>query len=815
MIKVLDILKDYKIEKNFLFDLLKKNTWKEYTDKTKLIWDSTFKKIESELKKDYNKNFKNEKYISWKSKQIEKKHTKDFLDKKKNNIKSKNDDNNKSIVTLNDIKSIDFLAETLWINWNDKKIFKKKEVVTYKKNQKEKLFTNTKSNLDKTFFTVKKKEDNSNTNTNKIKHTIQKNNKSNKWSQFSSFKIQKKWSEIKNDFKTIKEQEQKGQKQLENKSKQLAKSKTSDTLKKKNNIIMQNTINIKEFSEKTWIPVNEIIKVFVLNGMPVGINSSVDFDTITLLADDFWIKVEKENMSSNINSIFEWKLKDIVDIKNELSDNLKERPPIITIMWHVDHGKTKLLDYLRKSDVAGKEAWGITQSIWASQITYKWKKINFIDTPWHELFTSMRARGSKITDIAVIVVAADEWVKQQTIEAINHAKAAWVPIMVAITKIDKPNINIDLVKSQLSEHGIVPEEWWWNIPFVKLSAITWEWIDEFLELISLQAEMLELKYNPKVPAVWVILEVSKDAKIWTIATLLIITWTLYKKDIIVAYDTYGKIKIMKDWTWKVIKEATWWTPVQIMWFEWVPESWRIFEVFSDEKEAQKQVTKIKELIKQNETKNVLSSFLEKIKSQEKVDMNIILKAWDFWWLETLKYAIWKVKLHESIELKVIHEEVWQVKETDISLAEASWAFIFGFDSSIQSVLKKKLEQKKIIFKNFTIIYELLDYIESLAWWMIKKDAEEIKIWEFQMLAMFFKKWNDMIIWWKVISWKVINWANFIIKRWDEELWWGKITSIKIAQENVNEVKEWRECWLRVKTWKRFKEWDILEIYITE
>ncbi len=791
MIKVSNILNDYSINRKDLLVLLKNATWKDYSENIRVIWEATFKKIEKDIKNSRTGNLDK----------------KENIKKTSNNVVKKKADHKS--VTSDDIQWMDFLANTLWINSWEKK-FSKKKVDKNNKNEdtnKREIVKNEekKQNLEKPSFKVRKKDD---LNKSKLNNNDNLKNSNN-------FRVQKKWPKTRNDFKKLRKEEQEKKRQLENKPKKVKKPKTSDTLKKKDKIVMQDAITVKELSERVWLPVSEIIKTFVLNWMPVGINSSVDFDTVALLSEDLWIKVEKENVKSDINSMFEWKLKDIVESKNALSDDLKERPPIVTIMWHVDHGKTKLLDYLRKTDVVWKEAGSITQSIWASEITHDGKNITFIDTPWHELFTSMRARGSKITDIAVIVVAADDWVKQQTIEAIDHAKAAWVTIMVAITKIDKPNVNIDIIKSQMSEHGLMPEDWWGSIPFVQLSSITWDWVDEFLELINLQAEMLELKYNPKAPAVWVVLEASKDAKMWTIATILPITWTLHKKDAVVAYDVYGRMKMMKNWAWKVVKEVHAWDPVQIMWFEWIPWSWRIFEVFDSEKEAQKQVSKIKDLIKQNENKNVLSSFLDRMKAWENVDLNIILKAWDFGWLEALKYAVWKVNVPEWINLKIIHEEVWQVKETDVSLAEASQAFIFGFDSSIQSSLKKKLEQKKIIFKNFTIIYELLEYLENLAAWMVKKEIEEVKIWEFEMLAMFFKKWNDMIIWWKVKQWVVKNWAHFGIRRWDEELWWGKITSVKIDQENVNEVKEWRECWIRVRTWKRFKEWDILDIYIYE
>ena len=775
MIKISDIVKDYWISKEKIISLLAEATWKEYSEKTSRIGESTFEKIKPLLKNSKTTK-KNENKIV-----------------KKTVIKKIEE---KKVVTSHDIEWMDFLASSLWISVPEEKEVKEKKKSSVEKQEKKK---EEKKEEKKSFSVVKR------------------------WNQpkkpKKEFKKYERSEESKNNFKVAKKGDVKPEKKMEfpkiQAKKIEKKPKVSDTLKKKDKIILWDSISVKELSEKIWVPHTEIIKTFIMNGMPVGVNSNVDFDTVALLADEFGVKVEKENVKSDISAMIEWNLREIVENKNSQTDNLQERSPIVTIMGHVDHGKTKLLDYMRKSDVVAKEAGGITQSIWASQITHNDKKITFIDTPWHELFTAMRARGAKITDIAILVVAADEWVKQQTIEAINHAKDAGVSIIVAITKIDKPNTNIDLVKSQMSEHGLMPEDWGGDIPFVPLSAITGEGVDELLEYIVLQAEMLELKYNPDAPAVWVVLEASKDQKSWTVATLLLVTWTLNKKDPVVAYDIFGKIRLMKDWSGKVVKQVHGWDPVQVMWFEDVPEAGRIFEVFPSEKEAQKQVSQIKELIKQQKNKTVLSSLLDKMKAWENVELKVVLKAWDFGWLEALKYAVGKVNLPEWVELKIIHEEVGQVKETDISLAEASGAFIFGFDSGIQSNLKKKLEQKKIIFKNFTIIYELLDYIEQLASWMIEKEVEEVKIWTFEFKALFYKKGNDMIIGWKVLDGVVKNGAHFIVKRWDTELWGGKVTSLKIEQENVNEVKAGRECWVRVRTGARFKDWDIIEFYIYE
>ena len=775
MKKIREITEEYNISRKDLFKLLEEKFWKTYSKNTTKIWDSIFEQIKKFLpKKKWAKSNKSNKW--W---------------------------NEKNILTFNDIEKIDFLAGALWISHKEQS--KNKKETDFIKSNKNKNIEKTykiekKQDIKKTNKIIKKDETKDSLKTKDAKKTkivVKKaDKKDNKTQKFS-----------KSDKKNVKNIPKKGKKEL----------KISDTLKKKEKLIMWDSINIKELSEKIWIPVTDVIKKFILNWMPVSINSSVDFETVVLLADEFWVKVERKNNKSDISAIVEWNLKKIIEEKNSTveKEELKERPPIVTIMWHVDHWKTKLLDYIRKTDFVSKESWWITQSIWASQITYNNKKITFIDTPWHELFTSMRARWAKITDIAIIVVAADEWVKQQTIEAINHAKDAEVNIIVAITKIDKPNANIEMCKSQLSEQWLIPEERWWEIPFVEVSSVTWEGINDLLEYILLQAELLELKYNPKAPAVWVVLEASKDVKNWTVATLLIMTWILRKKDPIVAYDISWKIRLIKDWTWKIIVEAKGWDPIQVMWFNDIPQSWRIFEVFPSEKDAQIQVQKISEIIKQTSQKTVLWSFLEKMKNEKNVELKVILKAWDFWGLEALKYAVNKIELPKDMTLRIVHSEVWHVKDSDIALAEASSAFIFWFDSWIASSLKKKLEQKKIIFKNFTIIYELLDYINKLAIGMIEKEQEEKYIGKLEVIAVFFKKWNDMIIWWKVIDWFIKNGSHFVLKRWEKELWWWKVTSLKIEKENVSEVKVWRECWIRVRSGKKVKEWDIIEFYVYE
>ena len=330
------------------------------------------------------------------------------------------------------------------------------------------------------------------------------------------------------------------------------------------------------------------------NKLMLWISSVLDFDTATLIADELWVIVkQEENNQLDVESFMEWDLQAILAM-DKVAPYLRERAPIVTVMGHVDHGKTSLLDYLRKTTVVSGEAGWITQWIWASVVDYDGKKISFIDTPGHELFTELRSRGSKLTNIAVIVVAADDSVMPQTIESINHAKSAGVPIIIAITKIDKPGKNIEQIKSDLASYGITPEDWGGDSPIVWVSSVTGEWIPDLLETILLQAEMLELKYNPQRPAVWVVLDAYKDPKQWVVSTVIVMTGTLKVGDVIVAYNTYGKVRRLQDRTWKVVKSATGWEPVQILGITELPEAGRVVEVVSSEKEAHDKILLIQE-----------------------------------------------------------------------------------------------------------------------------------------------------------------------------------------------------------------------------
>ena len=590
---------------------------------------------------------------------------------------------------------------------------------------------------------------------------------------------------------------------------------TSANLVKKSELFMDDKISVKEFSEKMWVSLIEIMKKLMENKIMTWINSSLDFDTASLIGAEFWVEVKKNEAQLDMESFMSWDLQKILDLDKEAPVRL-ERAPVVTVMGHVDHWKTSLLDYLRKTSMAEWEAGWITQSIWASVVDYNWKKITFIDTPGHELFTSLRARWAKLTNIAVIVVAADDSVMPQTIESINHAKAAWVPIIIAITKIDKPGHKRDQIIADIAAQWLTPEEWWGDVPVIWVSSKTGEWIDKLLENILLQAEMLELRYNPNRSAVWVVLDSYKDAKQWVIASIIVLTWTLQVGNIIMAYNTYGKIKRMQNWKWAPIQKATWWEPVQILWFTELPEAWRIVEIVNNEKEAQHKVSVIQEQEASHKNEWAVQEFLAQLKAwwdKNKVsELRLILKAEWASSLEALQQAVQWLELPKNVTIKVIHADVWQFSESDVSLGQVSKALLIWFNVSINAILKKKAEQQKVEIKSFDIIYELTDYLLNLLQWMVEVEKQEVTVGKLEVLGIFFTQSKEMTIGWMVIEWRVKNKLRFRVHRWEDIICNWEILSLQRNKDQVKEVIEWEDCGMKVKTGKKIQEHDILEFY---
>ena len=594
--------------------------------------------------------------------------------------------------------------------------------------------------------------------------------------------------------------------------------KVSETLKKKETITLPSIVTVKEFSEKMWVPLPEVMKVLLTNGIIVAAHASIDLDTAQLVASEFEVTVVEEAADVSLETVLEANLDALME-QDRKSEDAVTRPPVVTIMGHVDHGKTKLLDYFRQTDVVGGEAGGITQSIWASQITHSDQKITFIDTPWHELFSSLRARWSKITNIVVIVVAADDGVKPQTVEAIRHAKDANVPIIVAITKIDLGIKKMDEIKWQLAEHQLVPEEWGGETILVPCSAITGQGIDDLLDMILLQTEMLELKCNPNRAAVWVVVESHKDPKIWVHTSMLMMTGTLRVWDILAIHNTYGRVRRMMDWAGNEIKEAQGGQPVMILGINDVPEPGRIAEATATDKEAQKKIALIQEHQEKHKHEVWLQSILDKIGQWEKVHLKLILKADSFGSLEALKHACTKIPMPENIEINVIHDDVWGITDGDMTFARAANAVVIGYNLPLTAPIRKKATQRDVTLKQFDIIYEFMEYIEDLSKWLIEIEQVETLIGKMNVLKLFFKKWKDMIVWGKIIEWRAQNHATFKVMRWiwdeEEQVANGRITSLKRDQENVKIVKEWYECGIKVRTSKKIQESDIIEFYMME
>lgn len=587
---------------------------------------------------------------------------------------------------------------------------------------------------------------------------------------------------------------------------------TSANLVKKVEVYIDDKITVKEFSEKMGVPLPELMKKLIQNKIMTSVTASLDFDTAALIASEFNVLIKKNDNKVDVQTFMSWDLQAILDMDKD-AEHLLPRSPIVTVMGHVDHGKTSLLDYLRQTVVAEWEAGGITQSIWASVVECHGKKICFIDTPGHELFTSLRARWAKLTNIAVIVVAADDSVMPQTIESIGHAKEAGVPIIVAITKIDKPGKNIETIKQDLAKYGLIPEDWWGDTPIIWISSKTGQGIPELLETILLQTEMLDLKYNPDRDAVWVVVDAHKDPKQGVVSTIIVMTGTLKVGDIIVAYNTTGKIRRMQNRKGQTITSATWWEPVQVLGITHLPDSGRIVEVVKNEKEAHEKIWLIQEQVNKNADESAVKQFITQLQTNTFwAELKLILKSDGSSSLEALQQAVNGITLPKNVTMKIIQSNVWHFTESDLSLAQASWALLLGFNISMNALLKKKADSMKIEMKNFDIIYELVDYLNNLLLGMVEIEQHEVMFAKLEVLGIFFTKNKDMTVWGKVTFWKLHGKPKFNVIRGEDILCSGHVVSLHKNKDEAKEVAEGDQCGIKVTTGKKIEIWDIIEFF---
>lgn len=575
-------------------------------------------------------------------------------------------------------------------------------------------------------------------------------------------------------------------------------------------------LSVKELSEKIGIVLPKLIAEFMKNWMMVNINSKVDFETASIIADAFEIKVERENsLWASVEDIILW------DISSFLAEDdiskLIPRAPVVSIMGHVDHGKTSLLDYIRSSKIASWEAGWITQSIWAYQVELPQWNITFLDTPWHEAFTVMRARWAKSTDIAILVVAADEWVKPQTIESISHAREADIPVIVAINKMDKVWANPDHVKWQLAEHWLVAEDWGWDIPMVPVSAHTWFWIDDLLEIILLVAEMKELKSNPDRNWVATVIESHLDWNLWPVATVLINTWTINSGDNIVCQDSYWKVKILKNYQNQKVKFAKPWDPVLIVWLDRVVDGWDILQVVNTSDIAKEKAVEYKVVLEKQKksSSSGLELLMSKIKSWSLKQLKIILKADTNWSLEAIKAALVKLSTPETT-VSIILAWVWSITEWDILMWQWSSAILVWFSVWVLPTAKSTLESSKVEFISSDIIYHITDKIEKIVTWMLDPKEIETIIWKAKVGGIFFTDKKFMILWLVVQPEnKIENNALVRIIRKKKMIWTWKIESLKQWMLEVKEVEGPTECWIKLVTNVPVENGDELEIYKIE
>lgn len=567
------------------------------------------------------------------------------------------------------------------------------------------------------------------------------------------------------------------------------------------------SINVKDFANLIKREVNEVIKALFMLGVMVTINQDIDFETAELVGTEFDVEVVPLPPEEDPT--------EIPEVEDDPAKRVP-RPPVITVMGHVDHGKTSLLDAIRKSNVTSREAGGITQHIGAYQVNYQGKKIVFLDTPGHEAFTAMRARGAQVTDVAILVVAADDGVMPQTIEAINHAKAAKVPIIVAINKMDRPGANPDHVKQQLAEHELIPEDWGGDTIMVPVSAHQKTGIPELLEMILLVAEMQELKANPNLPAHGTIIEAQLDKGRGPVATVLVQRGTLSIGDTIIAGTAYGKVRAMINDRGEKVKKALPSTPVEVLGLNEVPMAGDILDS-TDEKTArsvaEKRLAKRRSEEMQQNAKVSLDDIFRRIQEGELKELNIVVKADVQGTIEALKSSLSNIK-NDEVKVVVVHSGVGSITESDVMLASAANALIIGFNVRPDANARKAAETEKVDVRTYRVIYDAINDVEAAIKGMLAPKFKEViqgRV-EVRQLITISKL---LIAGCYVLEGKVTNSSKVRVVRDGIVVHEGEIDSLRRFKDDVKEVVAGFECGITLDKFRDIKEGDIFEVYSME
>ncbi|HII4407659.1 TPA: translation initiation factor IF-2 [Clostridium perfringens] len=570
------------------------------------------------------------------------------------------------------------------------------------------------------------------------------------------------------------------------------------------------TITVKELAEKLNKPVNDVIKTLIFTGVMAAINQEIDFETAEKVAEKYEVAVYEKEEENTLEEFEEE-----TDVEEE---NLAKRPPIITVMGHVDHGKTSLLDAIRKSKVTSTEAGGITQHIGAYTVEVNGETLTFLDTPGHEAFTAMRARGAQITDVVILVVAADDGIMPQTVEAINHCKAANVPMIVAINKMDREGANPDRVKQELTEHGLVVEDWGGDIIAVPVSAKTRENIDTLLEMVLLTSEMQELKADAGRKAKGTVVEAKLDKGRGAVATLLVQNGTLHMGDSIIVGSTYGRIRAMFYDSGKKIKSAGPSIPVEVLGLSEVPAAGDRFTVVKDEKTARNMAEARKEKIRQESFATSHRVSLEDLYSQIKEgsvkELSVIVKADVQGSVEAIKASLEKLST-DDVKVRVIHGAVGAISETDITLAAASNAIVIGFNVRPDNNAVAASERDGVEVKTYRVIYDAIEDIKSAMIGMLDPEYKEVVLGTAEIRATYKISNVGTIAGGYVLTGKLVRNADVRVIREGIVIFESKLASLKRFKDDVKEVNAGYECGFSVEKFNDIKEGDIIEAYTME
>ncbi|HZK18152.1 MAG TPA: translation initiation factor IF-2 [Clostridia bacterium] len=588
--------------------------------------------------------------------------------------------------------------------------------------------------------------------------------------------------------------------------------KPTPVVSRKKPIVIEGTLNVQEFAAKVQKKPAVIIKKLMDLGVMATINQAVDPDTAVILGNELGFEIEIKTKSD---------LEELLVLEQKKSDDPKKmrpRPSVVTVMGHVDHGKTSLLDAIRDTKVTSNEFGGITQHIGAYQVEKNKRKITFIDTPGHEAFTAMRARGARVTDVAILVVAADDGVMPQTIEAINHAKAAKVPIIVAVNKIDRANANPERVRQQLTEYELVPEDWGGDTVFVEVSALKREGIEDLLEMILLVAEMQELLANPERLAIGNVIEAQLDKGRGPVATILVRDGTLHIGDNVIAGSVFGKVRAMMSDRGRRLKKAGPSTPVQVLGFSDVPAAGDIFQCVEDEKLARQVTGKRQDKKREEElrgsAKISLDDLFKQIQEGNIKELPIIIKADVQGSAEALKQSLERLST-EEVKINLIHRGVGAITETDIMLASASNAIIIGFNVRPDINARKIAESEQVDIRLYRVIYDAIEDIKAAMGGLLDPEYKEVDLGRVEIRKTFKVSRIGTIAGCYVTDGKVIRDAKIRLIRDGIVIYEGKLDSLKRFKDDVREVSQGYECGLTIEGYNDIKEDDIIEAYTIE